>query len=171
MRGFFYYLMIALIVWLLLFILVELKIIYNKKKKVKDSYNNLLMTYDKYIKMMNDAIKYIKSYSVWDAKSLEKDLNSLLNGDDVFSDSSLNKVRIIIKKIELFDEVFEELKNNKKYEKIKKELKKFDTRINGLVKEYNLNIERYNKKNSSFPTSFVSLIFKIESFNMIILKF
>ena len=101
---------------------------------------------------------------------MEKDLNFVLNEENVFCESSLNKVRIIIKKIALFDEVFDELKNNKKYEKIKKELKEFDNRINFFIKEYNLKVELYNKKNSSFPTSFVSLFFKEENFNLIVLK-
>ena len=170
MKGFVSYLMVSLIIWLFLFILVELKVICDNKRKVKEAYQDLLEIYNKHRTMIKDAIKYIKNYSVWDAKSLEKDLNFVLNEENVFCESSLNKVRIIIKKIALFDEVFDELKNNKKYEKIKKELKEFDNRINFFIKEYNLKVELYNKKNSSFPTSFVSLFFKEENFNLIVLK-
>ena len=159
-----YYLFCILSVWLLLYIMLELKIFRDRKKLVIDNFKLLNKNFSKRIELVWKIINIAKQFARLECEALEKNIkvdndgyDELSINDKIFLNEELDKS---MKKIYLISSAYPEVLNNAKYVKFEKELIRCDKRINKGKKKYNNAVKIYEDRKKIFPTNFIAWIFR-----------
>lgn len=159
MNGILNYLLVALLIWVIIFFFLEITIIMERKNKFQHAYNDINKEFFNKIDLVLKGIEIIKKYASLDAMSLEKSLNYLdekHNPDYVFKMKDLEKLKVIISKIDLLTVAFEELNNDKEFVELKNELLSYKDNVDEDINNYNTLIDSYNVKRKMFPTAIVA---------------
>ncbi len=167
-------LFILLIIWLILYITLEVFIIRKKLSNVDNAFKELDNMLVKRLNVLYKMLDIIKEYNKIEFEVLSSNLYDYINEYDEYN---LEKRIIInedleleIKKILLMSKVYPELLNNIKYVKYEKQLVRFNKIINKLCKRYNWAVISYMERLKMFPSSVVYKIFRKRDYRYFSIK-
>lgn len=159
---------IIIVISLMLVITFYIIGIYNKlinaRNKVEDKFIQIDAEIDKKLNLITNLIEIIKE----NLKHEDKIINELQSAyTKLEKTTSINgKIKGVknldkeLNKIYLLTETYKDLKTNKNYNQIKKNLDIIDERIEYSKAFYNDTVSNYNNIRKEFPSNIISKIFK-----------
>lgn len=174
MDSFLKILLIVLIIWLVLYIFLEIKIILNKKNEVNKLFLNLNELFIKRFNLLTKMVDIIKGYDKNQFDSFGSKLYDYINNYDEYDinrklkinesiDSELNKILLVSK-------VYPEINLVNKYVKLEKQLIRYNKIINKLQNKYNKAVKEYYNRMKIFPSNLICSLFGFYSYNYFNLK-
>ncbi len=167
-------LFIVLVIWLILYIILEVTILKRKIKDIDIVFSELDILFIKRLNVLYKMLDIIKEYNKIEFEVLSSDLYDYINEYDEYN---LEKRIIInenlelnIKKILLVSKAYPELLSNIKYVKYEKQLVRFNKVINKLCKKYNNAILAYMDRQKVFPSSLLCKFLKKERYRYFSVK-
>ena len=160
---------IILIIWLIIYLMLEFSIINNKKNEVKKIFLEIDELFEKRISILLKMVDIVKGYD----KNQFDDLGSRLYDYSTFyKEYDVNKrieVNHIldgdVKKILLATKVYPELTDVVKYVKFEKQLIRYSKVIKKLKFKYNKVLDDYNNRKRIFPSGIISIVCKFYDYN------
>lgn len=174
MDSFLKILLIVLIIWLVLYIFLEIKIILNKKNEVNKLFLNLNELFIKRFNLLTKMVDIIKGYDKNQFDSFGSKLYDYINNYDEYDinrklkinesiDSELNKILLVSK-------VYPEINLVNKYVKLEKQLIRYNKIINKLQNKFNKAVKEYYNRKKIFPSNLICSLFGFYSYNYFNLK-
>ena len=162
-------LFIILIIWLIIYIILEFNIINKKRIEVKKVFLELDSIFEKRIGILIKLVDIVKGYD----KNQFDDLGSrLYDYSNYYSEYEYNERIAVndilegdIKKLLLVSKVYPELKELPKFIKLEKQLIRYSKVIKKLKIKYNKVLDNYNKRKKIFPSGLICLICKFYNYN------
>ena len=152
-------LFIILIIWLIIYLILEFNIINKKRLEVKKVFLELDEIFEKRIFLLNKIVDIVKGYDknqfdefgsrLYDYSTLYKeyDYNEKIRINDAI-ESDINKIFLVSK-------VYPELKDLSKFGKLEKQLIRYSKVIKKLKIKYNRVVDAYNNRKKVFPSGLV----------------
>lgn len=167
-------LLIVLLIWLILFIILELTIVNKRKRNLINQFNELDKIFITRLNVIYKMIDIIKEFNKIDFESLSSNLYDYIKE---YNEYTLNKKITInsqlsseIKKILLASTAYPELLNNPKYVKYERHLKRYNKVINKFSLKYNKALISYLDRFKIFPSKIICKIGKYEEYKYIDVK-
>ena len=162
-------LLIILIIWLILYILLEFNIINKKRIEVKKMFLELDVIFEKRINILSKIVDIVKAYD----RNQFDDLGSrLYDYSNSYKEYEFNKRISIneildsdIKKLLLVSKVYPELKELPKFVKLEKQLIRYSKVIKKMKIKYNKVLDNYNNRKKIFPSGIICLVCKFYNYN------
>lgn len=162
-------LFIILIVWLILYIILEFNIISKKRIEVKRVFLELDAIFEKRMSVLVKMVDIVKGYD----RNQFDDLGSrLYDYSNLYKEYEYNKKISIndilegdIKKLLLVSKVYPELKELPKFVKLEKQLIRYSKVIKKMKIKYNKVLDNYNNRKKIFPSGFICLVCKFYNYN------
>lgn len=162
-------LFIILIVWLILYIILEFNIINKKRIEVKKIFLELDTVFEKRISILVKIVDIVKGYD----RNQFDDLGSrLYDYSNSYKEYEYNKKISIndildgdIKKLLLVSKVYPELKDLPKFVKLEKQLIRYSKVIKKMKIKYNKVLDNYNNRKKIFPSGLICLVCKFYNYN------
>ena len=162
-------LLIILIIWLILYILLEFNIINKKRIEVKKMFLELDAIFEKRINILSKIVDIVKAYD----RNQFDDLGSrLYDYSNSYKEYEFNKRISIneildsdIKKLLLVSKVYPELKELPKFVKLEKQLIRYSKVIKKMRIKYNKVLDNYNNRKKIFPSGIICLVCKFYNYN------
>ena len=159
----------VLIIWLILYVILEFNIINKKRIEVKKVFLELDDIFQKRINILAKIVDIVKAYD----KNQFDDLGSrLYDYSKVYNDIDYNqKVEINnaleagIKKLLLVSKVYPELKDVPKFIKFEKQIIRYSKVIRKLKIKYNKVLDNYNNRKKVFPSGLICFICKFYNYD------
>lgn len=169
MEGDLCILLIILIIWLILYILLEFNIINKKRIEVKKTFLELDAIFEKRINILSKIVDIVKAYD----RNQFDDLGSrLYDYSNSYKEYEFNKRISIneildsdIKKLLLVSKVYPELKELPKFVKLEKQLIRYSKVIKKMKIKYNKVLDNYNNRKKIFPSGIICLVCKFYNYN------
>lgn len=162
-------LLLILIIWLILYLILEFNIINKKRIEVKSLF---LEMDDFFIKRFNLLSKMLDVVKAYDKNQFDEFGSKLYDYINNYNDYEYNKrieineyINIEINKILLVRKVYPELDENVKYVKLEKQLIRIDKVLNKLKLKYNRALSDYLNRKKVFPSEFICMICRFYSYN------
>lgn len=163
------YLFIIIVIWLILYILLEFKIISDKRNEVNKVFFELDELFYKRLLTLSKMLDIVKIFDRNQFDELSSSLYDYLNNYKEFEINSkikLNeKLDVEIKKILLVSKVYPEILENNKYIKMEKQLIRFNRRIFKLQIKYNKIVKVFFERKKIFPSNIFCIVFKFYHFD------
>lgn len=167
-------LLFVLVVWLILYLLLEFNIINNKRKEVKKVFLDMDNYFIKRLNILSKMIDIIKAYDKNQFDDFGSDLYDYVKNYKEFEfnkkleiNENINKE---MKKFLLVRQVYPELDDNVKYVKMEKQLIRINKVISKLQVKYNRNLRDYLARREVFPSGIICIICRFYSYNYFNLK-
>lgn len=155
---------IILIIWLIIYLILEFCIINNKKNEVKKTF---LEVDDLFYKRINTLLKMVDIIKAYDRNQFDDLGSRLYDYSSYYMEYDVNKkikinhiLETDVKKILLASKVYPELKDISKFVKFEKQLIRYSKVIKKLKVKYNKVLDSYNNRNKIFPSGLISKICK-----------
>lgn len=153
------------------FLLIYLLIIFNKLIRLNNSVNEAFSTMDVYLKKRWDLIPNIVETVKGFAKHEKKTLSEIVNLRNGTYDKMTDKEKLKtneqlatgISKVMMLAENYPDLKANKNFVNLSKELSKVEEDIANSRKFYNANVKYFNNKVEMFPSNLIAKLFGYKS--------
>lgn len=162
-------LLIILIIWLILYILLEFNIINKKRIEVKKMFLELDVIFEKRINILSKIVDIVKAYDRNQFDDLGSRLYDYSNSYKEFEFNkriSINKILDSdIKKLLLVSKVYPELKELPKFVKLEKQLIRYSKVIKKMRIKYNKVLDNYNNRKKIFPSGIICLVCKFYNYN------
>lgn len=162
-------LLFVLVIWLILYLLLEFNIINNKRKDVRKLFLEMDNFFIKRLNVLSKMIDVIKAYDKKQFDDFGSNLYDYINNYKEFDynkrleiNENINKE---IKKILLVRRVYPELDENVKYVKLEKQLVRINKVINKLQIKYNRALKIYLNRRMIFPSELICIICRFYSYN------
>lgn len=162
-------LLFVLVIWLILYLLLEFNIINNKRKDVRKLFLEMDNFFIKRLNVLSKMIDVIKAYDKKQFDNFGSNLYDYINNYKEFDynkrleiNENINKE---IKKILLVRRVYPELDENVKYVKLEKQLVRINKVINKLQIKYNRALKIYLNRRMIFPSELICIICRFYSYN------
>lgn len=162
-------LFMILIVWLIIYIIIEFNIINKKRIAVKSVFLELDSIFEKRIGILTKMVDIVKAY---DKNQFDEfgsklyDYSNLYNEYDYNNKIKINElIESDIKKLLLVSKVYPELKELPKFVKLEKQLIRYDKVIKKLKVKYNKVLDNYNKRKHIFPSGLICILCKFYNYN------
>ncbi len=169
MRDNYYILFFVLIVWLILFLLLEYIFINKEIKEVKKAFFELDALFIKRMNVLSKMIDIIKQYDknqFDDFGSRLYDYLSFYDDYDFNKKISINElIEIDIKRVLLVSTAYPELKNTSKYVKYEKKLIRYSKVIKRFKIKYNKVLDYYYERKNCLSRYLLCNILKFYKFN------
>lgn len=167
-------LLIVLIIWLILYVLLELSIINNKKNEVNSLFLSMDNLFMKRFNMLSKMIDIIKAYDKNQFDLFGSKLYDYINNYDEYDINKKLKVNEEItselNKVLLVSKVYPEIVENNKYVKFEKQLIRYNKIINKLQKRYNRAVAAFYSRKKIFPSNLICFLLQFYSYNYFNLK-
>lgn len=161
MKDIFDVLFILLIIWLVFYVIIEIRIVWKRKKNIDVLFQELDKYFVKRIHILNNMIDVIKFYNKIEFDHFHSQLYDYIkeySDYDVNHKIAINEELISdIKKVLLFSTVYPEVKSNSKYMKSEKQLIRYNKVILKLSKKYNKAVQLYNDRKKIFPSQLICM--------------
>lgn len=161
-------LFIILIVWLILYIILEFNIINNKRIIVKKVFLEIDSIFEKRIGILSKMIDIVKGY---DRNQFDEFGSKLYDYSNLYKEYDYNKkidvnesIENDIKKLLLVSKVYPELKDISKFVKFEKQLIRYSKVIKKLKLKYNKVLDDYNFRKKIFPSALICIVCKFYNF-------
>ena len=168
MDDVFLILSIILLIWILLFFIVELRIIYRYRKSVFLSFNNLDRLLEDRLNILNNLLGILYDSNRKMVSKLYKRLEDI---SYVYNSLDINRKIMENKYIDSkIDRIFEykkelELTSIDKYNKYEKKLSRIQKVINKAIKKYNISVSLYNNRMNVITTRIINKLVRFKEFN------
>lgn len=147
--------------------------LYNKlidsRNRVTDQFNQIDTELKKVVNLVPNLIETVKEYAKHEEKTLTEVTNAknkLLKTNDINEEIKVaNNLNKSINKVIMLSETYSELKSNKKFQNVQKELKNIEERIDYAKSFYNDTVLNYNSLREQFPNNIIANIFKFKEIN------
>lgn len=147
--------------------------LYNKlidsRNRVTDQFNQIDTELKKVVNLVPNLIETVKEYAKHEEKALTEVTNAknkLLKTNDINEEIKVaNNLNKSINKVIMLSETYSELKSNKKFQNVQKELKNIEERIDYAKSFYNDTVLNYNSLREQFPNNIIANIFKFKEIN------
>lgn len=167
-------LFIVLIIWLILYFILEFSIVNKKIKKLNKLFQEMNNLFIKRLNVLYKMLDIIKEYDRVEFDVLSSKLYDYINEYDEYNlEKKINineDLYLDLKKIFLVTKVYPELLNNVKYVKLEKQLKRYNKVISKLCKKYNNALLYYLDRKKTFPSSLICKIIQKEEYRYFSLK-
>lgn len=167
-------LFIILIMWFILYLILEFNIINNKRKVVNNIFEELDVLFIRRLNLLYKIIDVVKHFDKNQFDSFGSNLYDYINNYDKLSYNDrliLNEnLCMDIKKILLVSDVYPEINSIEKYKKYENQLIRFNKRINKLQKRYNKSVLVYMNRKKIFPSNLICIICRFYPYNYFDLK-
>lgn len=162
-------LLIILIIWLILYILLEFNIINKKRIEVKKMFLELDVIFEKRINILSKIVDIVKAYDRNQFDDLGSRLYDYSNSYKEFEFNKRISINEIldsdIKKLLLVSKVYPELKELPKFVKLEKQLIRYSKVIKKMKIKYNKVLDNYNNRKKIFPSGIICLVCKFYNYN------
>lgn len=162
-------LLIILIIWLILYILLEFNIINKKRIEVKKMFLELDVIFEKRINILSKIVDIVKAYDRNQFDDLGSRLYDYSNSYKEFEFNKRISINEIldsdIKKLLLVSKVYPELKELPKFVKLEKQLIRYSKVIKKMRIKYNKVLDNYNNRKKIFPSGIIGLVCKFYNYN------
>ncbi len=162
-------LLIILIIWLILYILLEFNIINKKRIEVKKMFLELDVIFEKRINILSKIVDIVKAYDRNQFDDLGSRLYDYSNSYKEFEFNKRISINEIldsdIKKLLLVSKVYPELKELPKFVKLEKQLIRYSKVIKKMRIKYNKVLDNYNNRKKIFPSGIICLVCKFYNYN------
>ena len=169
-----YYVIIGLCAIVLIYILVTFNKLIKMQNLVKESFSTMDIYLKKRWDLIPNLVETVKEYAKYERETLEKVIsertipyNTMSNNQKMEQDEKASKDIIQIIAI---SENYPELKANKNFIQLTRELSQIETDIANSRKYYNGTVRNYNNKVQMFPSNIVAFMFRFKRENMITIK-
>ncbi len=174
MNGILKTLIIVLILWLIIYIFLEIKIIYDKKKKVDNLFSNLDDFFIKRFGILTKMIDIVKAYDKNQFDNFGSMLYDYINNYNSYDKNKRllinEKIDVELRKLLLMSKVYPEIMNVSRYVKLEKQLIRYSKIINKVQIKYNRSLDIYYRRKKIFPSSIFYSIFRFYEYNYFNLK-
>ena len=162
-------LLIILIIWLILYILLEFNIINKKRIEVKKMFLELDAIFEKRINILSKIVDIVKAFDRNQFDDLGSRLYDYSNSYKEFEFNKRISINEIldsdIKKLLLVSKVYPELKELPKFVKLEKQLIRYSKVIKKMKIKYNKVLDNYNNRKKIFPSGIICLVCKFYNYN------
>lgn len=155
-------LFIILIIWLVIYLILEFNIINKKRIEVKKAFSEVDEIFEKRILLLNKIVDIVKGY---DKNQFDEFGSRLYDYSNSYKEYDYNeKIRINdmiesdINKLLLVSKVYPELKDLTKFSKLEKQLIRYSKVIKKLKIKYNRAVDAYNNRKKVFPSGLLCSI-------------
>ena len=162
-------LFIILIIWLIVYIILEFNIINKKRIEVKKAFLDVDDVFAKRIIVLSKMVDIVKGY---DRNQFDEFGSRLYDYSNSYNEYDYNKrieinelIEIDIKKLLLVSKVYPELKEQNKFLKYEKQLVRYSKVINKLKIKYNRVLDDYNNRRKIFPSGLICVLLKFYNYN------
>lgn len=167
-------LLFVLVIWLILYLLLEFNIVNNKRKNVRKLFLEMDNFFIKRLNILSKMIDVIKAYDKNQFDDFGSNLYDYINNYKEFDynkrleiNENINKE---IKKVLLVRRVYPELDEIVKYVKLEKQLVRVNKVISKLQIKYNRALKVYLNRRRVFPSELICIICRFYSYNYFNLK-
>lgn len=161
-------LFIILILWLILYFILEFSIVNKKIKIVKQLFQELDLIFIKRLNVLYKILDIIKEYDKIEFDVLSSNLYDYINEYNEYNlekKVSVNEgLNLELKKIFLTSKVYPELLGNSRYVKLEKQLKRYNKVISKLCKKYNNALLIYMDRKKIFPSNLICSILEKDEY-------
>ncbi len=162
-------LFIILIIWLILYLILEFSIINKKRIEVKKAFLEVDSFFEKRIGILSKMVDIVKGY---DKNQFDDFGSRLYDYSNSYNEYDYNeKIRINeliesdIKKLLLVSKVYPEVNEISKFVKFEKQLIRYSKVIKKLKLKYNKVLNNYNNRKKVFPSGLLCIICKFYNYN------
>ena len=167
-------LLIILMVWLIIYLILEFNLINSRRIIVKKAFIELDEMLIKRLNILSKMLDVVKAY---DKKQFDDFGSRLYDYIKQYDDYDYNKkIRLDkllnndIKRILLVSKVYPEVNEVVKYTKMERQLIRYDKVIRKLKIKYNKTLDAYNNRKKIFPSGLVCKILNFYNFEYCDLK-
>lgn len=162
-------LFIILIIWLIIYLILEFNIINRKRIEVKKSFLDIDEIFEKRINILSKIVDIVKGY---DRNQFDEFGSRLYDYSNLYSEYDYNKKIEInellesdIKKLLLVSKVYPELGDLTKFVKLEKQLIRYSKVIKKLKIKYNKVLDAYNNRKKIFPSGLLCSAFSFYNYD------
>lgn len=150
----FIYLIIAVIVLLIIYVIKTVNKLNLYKMKVEESSSSVDIMIDKRYNVLTESLKVAKSYA-----KHEKDVfSNLLRREDSSRDEVLSSQNDAISNLLAVGNMYPELKSNELFSKLMTQLAQENEHFSAAKRAYNASVTSYNKIVTFFPSCIIALV-------------
>ena len=144
------------------FVIILIAAGYNQLVTLRNKVNEAYSTMDVYLKkrfdLVPELVAVVRGYAVHESATLENITKSRTNGmDDHFKGE--NQIASALGKIMVVAEAYPELKANKNFLDLQKELSKIEEDIAASRRYYNGSVREYNNSCQTVPSNIIAMLF------------
>lgn len=162
-------LFIILIIWLIVYIILEFNIINKKRIVVKNTFLEIDELFEKRINVIAKMVDIVKGYDrnqFDDFGSRLYDYSSSYTEYDYNEKIKINElIESDIKKLLLVSKVYPELGELSKFVKMEKQLIRYSKVIKKIKIKYNRVLDNYNNRKKVFPSGLICMFCKFYNYN------
>lgn len=162
-------LFIILIIWLIVYIILEFNIINKKRIVVKKAFLEVDELFEKRINVLTKMVDIVKGY---DRNQFDDFGSRLYDYSNSYKEYDYNeKIKINeliesdIKKLLLVSKVYPELSELSKFVKLEKQLIRYSKVIKKIKVKYNRVLDNYNNRKKVFPSGLICMLCKFYNYN------
>lgn len=162
-------LFIILIIWLIVYIILEFNIINKKRIVVKKTFLEVDELFEKRINVLVKMVDIVKGY---DRNQFDDFGSRLYDYSNSYKEYDYNErikinelIESDIKKLLLVSKVYPELKELSKFVKLEKQLIRYSKVIKKLKVKYNKVLDNYNNRKKVFPSGLICILCKFYIYN------
>lgn len=167
-------LLFILIIWLILYLILEFNILNKKRKEVRRLFIDMDLYFMKRLNLLSKMVDILKAYDKNQFDEFGSNLYDYINNYEEYDynkrleiNENINKE---IRKVLLVRKVYPELDTNVKYVKYEKQLVRFNKVINKLQIKYNRALNAYVNRRKVFPSELIFVMCRFYSYNYFNLK-
>lgn len=157
------WIIIAIVVVLILFVVVSYNSLVSLRNKVKDQWAQIDVQLKRRFDLIPNLVETVKGY----AKHEKETLENVIKARNSFNEAKTpeeemkanNKLTASISKLFALAESYPELKANESFIKLQDELKETEDKISYARQFYNDNVMIYKNKIEMFPSNIIASIF------------
>lgn len=162
-------LFIILIIWLIVYIILEFNIINKKRIVVKKTFLEIDELFEKRINVLVKMVDIVKGY---DRNQFDDFGSRLYDYSNSYKEYDYNErikinelIESDIKKLLLVSKVYPELNELSKFVKLEKQLIRYSKVIKKLKVKYNKVLDNYNNRKKVFPSGLICILCKFYIYN------
>ena len=164
------YIIIAIIVILLIYVLISYNSFINSRNLVKEAFSTMDVYLKKRWDIIPNLVEVVKGYSTHEQETLTK-ITSLRssNYDDLTMNNKINineELSKCLANVFAVSENYPDLKANELFAKLSDNLISVEDEIANSRKYYNGTVRNFNNKIQMFPNNIIAKIFKFKEFKM-----
>lgn len=162
-------LFIILIIWLVVYIVLEFNIINKKRIVVKKVFLEIDELFEKRINVLTRMVDIVKGY---DRNQFDDFGSRLYDYSNSYKEYDYNErikinelIESDIKKLLLVSKVYPELSELTKFVKLEKQLIRYSKVIKKIKIKYNKVLDNYNNRKKVFPSGLICILCKFYNYN------
>lgn len=162
-------LFIILIIWLIVYIILEFNIINKKRIVVKKVFLEIDELFEKRINVLTRMVDIVKGY---DRNQFDDFGSRLYDYSNSYKEYDYNErikinelIESDIKKLLLVSKVYPELSELTKFVKLEKQLIRYSKVIKKIKIKYNRVLDNYNNRKKVFPSGLICILCKFYNYN------